>query len=555
MVMAGIFALWTVATAPFGREAPLAGVLFSLSHLSAVDAAILAVYFVIMAVLCVYGLHRYHLIHLFYKYRDRATREPESRFVELPAVTVQLPIYNERFVVETLLEAVCRLDYPRDRLQIQVLDDSADETRWIARETVEQFKALGYPIEYHHRTHRDGFKAGALREGLSKARGEFIAVFDADFSPPRDFLTRTIHYFADPEVGAVQARWTHRNRDHSLLTQLQAILLDGHFVFEHGGRARSGCFFNFNGTAGVLRRAMIEDAGGWQCDTLTEDTDLSYRAQMKGWKFIYAPQIEVPSELPSDMVSFQIQQARWAKGLVQTAKKLLPQLLRAPLPARVKVEAWFHLTGNLTFPLMAVLFALLVPAMTVRSLLGHGELLSPDLFLFLGTFSSLSSFYLMAQKELFPQNWTRRIVYIPLVVAAGVGLMINNCVAVLEALFAIQSPFERTAKYSSDPRRARLAQRKYGRKSRWLPAANLAAGTYFVMCLFEALRVENWWAVPFLAVFILGYYFTAAMMLYPALGTARQAEGRNLRDGSLGRWNPSADTFGAWPKRPGRVTR
>jgi cellulose synthase/poly-beta-1,6-N-acetylglucosamine synthase-like glycosyltransferase len=499
----------------------------SLSQISAVDATIVAAYFLIMAVLCVYGLHRYVLIYRFYKHRDRATGDPEARFSELPAVTVQLPIYNERFVVDALLEAACRLDYPRDRLEIQVLDDSTDETRQAARETVEELQSLGYPIAYYHRADREGFKAGALREGLSKARGEFIAVFDADFSPPRDFLKRAIHYFTNAGVGAVQARWTHRNRDHSLLTQLQAILLDGHFVFEHGARARSDCFFNFNGTAGVLRRAMIEDAGGWQSDTLTEDTDLSYRAQMKGWKFVYTPQIEVPSELPSDMISFQVQQARWAKGLIQTAKKLLPALLRAPLPPRVKLEAWFHLTGNLTFPLMAVLFALLVPAMTARSLWGQGELLAPDILLFLGTFSSLSSFYLMAQKELFPQTWRRRIVLLPLVVAAGAGLMINNCVAVLAALFGIRSPFERTAKYSSDRRKARLARRKYGRRSRWLPAANLAVGTYFVLCLLHALRLENWWALPFLLTFVFGYYFTAFTMLDPERWMGRRLAGPN----------------------------
>jgi cellulose synthase/poly-beta-1,6-N-acetylglucosamine synthase-like glycosyltransferase len=545
--MVGLLAPWTDTATALGRGSPLAGAFFSLSHLSAVDAAVVAVYFLIMAVLCVYGLHRYQLIYWFYKHRDRATAKPAARFRELPRVTVQLPIYNERFVVEELLQAACRLDYPRERLEIQVLDDSTDETRQIARETVEQLQALGHPIEYHHRAGREGFKAGALREGLGKAHGEFFAVFDADFSPPRDFLKRTIHYFTDPQVGAVQARWTHRNRDSSLLTQLQAILLDGHFVFEHGGRARSGCFFNFNGTAGVLRRSMIEDAGGWQADTLTEDTDLSYRAQMQGWRFVYTPRIEVPSELPSDMVSFQIQQARWAKGLIQTARKLLPQLLRAPLPARVKVEAWFHLTANLSFPLMALLFALLVPAMAVRSSWGNGELLAPDLFLFLGTFSSLSSFYVLAQKELFPRSWTRRIVFLPLVVAVGVGLTINNCVAVLEALFGVPSPFERTAKYSSDPRQARLAQREYRRQSRWLPAANLAAGCYFVLCVSHALRLENWWALPFLVVFVFGYFFTAVSMLHQTRGTGQRFEGLNLSRGArtAGRWRLSES-----PRRP-----
>jgi hypothetical protein len=234
---------------------------------------------------------------------------------------------------------------------------------------------------------------------------------------------------------------------------------------------------------------------------------------MKGWRYVYTPQIEVPSELPSDMVSFQIQQARWAKGLIQTAKKLLPQVLCTPLPAKVKVEAWFHLTGNLSFPIMAALFALLIPSMDARALWRNGELLAIDLFLFLGTFSSLSSFYLMAQKELFPKTWRQRIVLLPFVVAVGVGLTINNCVAVIEALLGMQSPFERTAKYSSDSRRATLARRLYGRRSSWLPAANLIAGTYFVWCFFHAVRIENWWALPFVSMFAFGYYFAAASML------------------------------------------
>ncbi len=518
---------WTTPLADW-----LGGASFSLSHLTTADVALVAAYSLITVVLCIYGLHRYRLMHLYYRHRDRATGDPPLRFSELPAVTIQLPIYNERFVVEDLLDAACRIDYPHDRLQIQVLDDSTDETQQVAREAVGRLQSLGYPIEYRHRENRDGFKAGALRDGLKTARGEFIAVFDADFSPPPDFLHRAIHYFADAEVGAVQGRWTHRNRDQSLLTQLQAIMLDGHFVFEHGARARSGCFFNFNGTAGVLRRSMIEDAGGWQCDTLTEDSDLSYRAQMKGWRYVYTPQIEVPSELPSDMVSFQVQQARWAKGLIQTAKKLLPQILRAPLPAKVKVEAWFHLTGNLTFPMMAALFALLIPSMEARALWRNGELLAMDLFLFLGTFSSLSSFYLMAQKELFPKTWSQKILLMPLVVAIGVGLTINNCVAVLEALFGVPSPFHRTAKYSSDRRRAVEARQLYGRRSGWLPAANLAAGTYFVWCFFYAVRIENWWALPFLGVFAFGYYFAAANMLQRERRTARSLGSRDLGDGA-----------------------
>jgi len=257
-----------------------------LYHANAFDMALLIPYFVVLILLASYGVHRYLLVYLYYRNRNNRTTEPPGNFADLPRVTVQLPIFNEQFVVERLLDAICRLQYPLDKLDIQVLDDSTDETVAVARGLVEYHAARRYPITYHHRANREGFKAGALREGLKTACGEFVAIFDADFVPPADFLLRTIHHFTNPKVGMVQTRWTHINRNYSFLTEVEAILLDGHFVLEHSGRARSGVFFNFNGTAGVWRRQAIEEAGGWQHDTLTEDTDLSYRAQLKGWKFV-----------------------------------------------------------------------------------------------------------------------------------------------------------------------------------------------------------------------------------------------------------------------------
>ena len=271
-----------------------------------------------------------------------------------PKVTIQLPIFNERYVIERLVDAVSQFDYPRELLDIQVLDDSTDETREVARACVERHAAQGLPIAYIHRTNREGYKAGALENGLKTAQGEFVAIFDADFIPQPDFLRRTIPYFLNPagggKIGMVQTRWTYLNSDYSLLTRVETILLDGHFVIEHGGRSRRGTFFNFNGTAGVWRRAAIDAAGGWEHDTLTEDTDLSYRAQLKGWKFLYLPEIECASELPVDMNGFKAQQARWAKGLMQTAKKILPQVFRSEVPFHVKSEAFFHLTANISYP-------------------------------------------------------------------------------------------------------------------------------------------------------------------------------------------------------------
>lgn len=486
-------------------------------QVSSLEFACIVAYMFVMAVLGVYGLHRYQLVYLFYKHKDRALGAPAARFGQLPRVTVQLPIYNEEYMVEQLIESACRLDYPRHLLDIQVLDDSTDETRLAAKQAVKRWTAAGYPIECIHREHRLGFKAGALQAGLSKARGEIVAIFDADFRPAPDFLMQTIHYFTDPGVGMVQTRWTYRNRDESLLTQVQAMLLDGHFVFEHGARFRAGRFFNFNGTAGLLRRATIEDAGGWQNDTLTEDTDLSYRAQLRGWKFLYAPQVEVLSELPSDLMSFQVQQARWAKGLIQTGKKILPRLLTAPLPLSTKVEACFHLTANLSYPLMLLLSALLLPATIVRFYHGDMKLLWLDVPLFLGTFSSLSTFYLLAQKELTPSRWRRKIVFMPLLVATGIGLTLTNTKAVMEALLGIQSPFQRTAKYNSDATPAAANRRKYQRPAGWLPLANSAVATYFTACLGYCLLIGNWITAPFLALFVAGYFFTAGMLSYQAV--------------------------------------
>jgi cellulose synthase/poly-beta-1,6-N-acetylglucosamine synthase-like glycosyltransferase len=251
------------------------------------DWAMLIPYFSVLGILSVYGVHRYEMIRTYFKYRKNATKQAAARLEKLPPVTVQLPIYNERYVVERLIEETVKIEYPKELLQIQVLDDSTDDTSPFAEALVERYQALGYPIEYHHRANRHGFKAGALQEGLKTAIGEFIAVFDADFCPPADFLLRTIHYFTDPKVGVIQTRWSYFNREYSFLTEVEAMLLDGHFILEHGARSRAGLFFNFNGTAGILRKAMIEDAGGWQHDTLTEDTDLSYRAQLKGWRFVY----------------------------------------------------------------------------------------------------------------------------------------------------------------------------------------------------------------------------------------------------------------------------
>jgi len=483
-------------------------------RLDAFDWSLLIPYFAILIVLSCYGCHRYEMIRKYLKHKRQSPVPPPSKWESLPPVTIQLPLYNERYVVERLIEEVSKMDYPKHLLQIQVLDDSTDDTHPFTAALVREYQAAGVPIEYHHRTNRHGYKAGALQEGMKTATGEFIAVFDADFIPPRDFLQRAIDYFTDPAVGVVQTRWTYVNRHYSVLTEVEAMLLDGHFVIEHGARFGGGLFFNFNGTAGILRAKMIDDAGGWQHDTLTEDSDLSYRAQLKGWRFVYVPEIECPSELPVEMYAFQVQQSRWAKGLMQVAKKLLPAILRSNIPLRAKAEAFFHLTPNISYPLMLIISALSLPVMIVRFYMGWFQMLTIDLPLIIASFWSISAFYLMAQHELFPKNWKRAFVLAPALMASGVALTLCNSKAVLEALFGIKSAFARTAKYAVGDRKVKLENPQYRRRSGWLPYAELAMGAYFVLMVKFAIDTWNFPAIPFLLLFIAGYWWAGFSTLY-----------------------------------------
>ncbi len=478
------------------------------------DTLLLTPYFLVMIVLSVYGLHRYKLVWQYYHHRKNATHEPPHHFEQLPRVTVQLPIFNEQFVIDRLIEATCALNYPPELLDIQVLDDSTDETQAVAEAIVARYRAMGHPIVYLHRTDRTGFKAGALQEGLKVATGEFVCIFDADFLPPPDWLMRVIHHFAEPDIGMVQTRWTHLNRDYSFLTQVEAILLDGHFVLEHGARARSNLFFNFNGTAGMWRRCVIDQAGGWQHDTLTEDTDLSYRAQIIGWKFKYLQDVECPAEVPIEMTAFKTQQQRWAKGLIQTSKKILPRVFRSDVPLRTKIEAWYHLTANISYPLMIVLSVLLMPAMIIRFYQGWWEMLFIDFPLFLASTFSISSFYLVSQKELYPRRWYRTFLYLPFLMSLGIGLTITNTIAVMEAIFGIQSAFKRTPKYRVQKRGEKSqGASKYRKRLGIIPFVELLIGCYFALCIWYAVTNENYFTVPFLLLFVVGYWYTGVLSL------------------------------------------
>lgn len=475
--------------------------------------AILALYYLVLGVLFVYGLHRLLLVALYYRSRSRLA-EVGSEPDEWPLVTVQLPLFNEQYVAERLIDAVCGLDYPSDRLEIQVLDDSTDSTRDQVARRVAHHREQGLQIHHLHRRSRQGFKAGALEAGLSCAKGDFLAIFDADFVPQARFLKQTLPRFADPEVGMVQARWAHLNRRFSLLTQIQAIFLDGHFAIEHAARSASGRFFNFNGTAGIWRRQAILDAGGWQHDTLTEDLDLSYRAQLAGWRFVFLPTIQAPAELPVEVNAFKRQQYRWAKGSIQTARKLLGTILRAPIPLRVKLEAVIHLTNNSAYLLMLLLSVLVFPAMFVRRGGDPRLLLYLDLPLFLGATGSVVLFYILSQMAVNP-DWRRDIRLLPSLMGLGIGLSVNNARAVLSGLFLWGGVFERTPKYRIESAGDSWQQKSYRVSGNFSAQIERALAVYSAGCFVLAWQLEMWFSLPFLFLFLYGFTYMALLSFAP----------------------------------------
>jgi cellulose synthase/poly-beta-1,6-N-acetylglucosamine synthase-like glycosyltransferase len=485
--------------------------------MSPFESGLLGLYFLTLAILAILGLHRYVMIALYFRNRERRAG-PLPLPERLPRVTVQLPIYNEMYVVDRLLESVCAIRYPKQLLEIQVLDDSTDETVVIAQRAVERYRREGFDIHHLRRSDRTGFKAGALEQGLACAGGEFVLIFDADFVAPPEILEKTLGHFADERVGMVQVRWGHINRDYSLLTQVQSILLDGHFVLEHGGRNRSGRFFNFNGTAGVWRRAAIQDAGGWQHDTLTEDLDLSYRAQMRGWRFVYLQDVVSPAEVPVEMSGFKSQQHRWAKGSIQTCKKLLPRLLASPLPWVTKLEGAVHLSANMAYPLMLLLSVLMFPALVIRYNMGLYEMIIVDVPLFLGATSSVCTFYVLAQREIFPDTWRARAGYLPAVLAVGIGLSVNNTLAVLEGLFGRPSEFRRTPKYRIERTGDEWRRKRYRGSLSLLPFVELALGLYFTGVAVYAAAHGLFGTLPFIMLFQAGFLYMAGTSLFQSAG-------------------------------------
>lgn len=471
-------------------------------------AVLVTGYLACLGLLACYGVYRYQVVWLYYRVKARRPVPPPLRV--WPTVTIQIPVYNERYVVERAIRSACEVDYPRERLEIQILDDSTDDTTELIARATAPYRRRGLRVAHVRRRTRHQFKAGALTEGLRRAQGELIAVFDVDFLIPRDFLARAVPYFADPGVGMLQARWGHLNADYSLLTQSQAMLLDGHFAIEQTARHRAGRFFSFNGTAGLWRAAAIRDAGGWQTDTLTEDLDLSYRAQLAGWRFVYLQDLVAPAELPVEMNAFKTQQQRWTTGSIQTAKKLLPRFLTSRLPWPIKMEALCHLGGFFTYPL-GLLASLGFPPLLLGAF-RVPHVWPVDVVWCLLLAIPGACFYACAQRELYP-DWRARLRLVPWVIAVGIGMSVTNTRAVVDGLFNRQGEFVRTTKFGVQSKTDRWVRKRYRAPRASTAWAELALAVYFAGSGVIALERGLYLALPSLALFAAGFGYVGWLSL------------------------------------------
>jgi cellulose synthase/poly-beta-1,6-N-acetylglucosamine synthase-like glycosyltransferase len=471
------------------------------------DEIVLISYFVSLFILFVFGCHGFIMIFYYNKYRN-SPPAPSNRLELDSTITIQLPLYNELYVVERLIEKVCEIDYPKDKLEIQVLDDSTDETVNISARMVELKQKEGFNIKHIRRDNRIGFKAGALKEGLKTASGEFIAIFDADFIPHKDFLKKTLSFFCDEKIGMVQTRWEHLNGNYSILTKAQALALDGHFVIEQTVRNKAGFFINFNGTGGMWRKSCIVDAGNWHDDTLTEDLDLSYRAQLNGWRFVFLKDFTSPAELPSEINALKSQQFRWTKGAIETAKKILPLVWKSKVPLRVKLQSTFHLTNNLVFPFILLVAILNVPLIFVKNSGSH-EAYFAILSLFVLAFVSSFLFYLYAQKDIH-SDWRKKIVLFPLFMAGSMGFAVNNSRAVFEGLLNRKSEFVRTPKFNVESDKNSFIGSRYRTKKLGMSTiVELMLAVYCLIGIASSIYFLEIAALPFQILFFVGFSFVS----------------------------------------------
>jgi cellulose synthase/poly-beta-1,6-N-acetylglucosamine synthase-like glycosyltransferase len=456
--------------------------------------------------LALFGLNSLIMAFLYWRTKHRSLQP--TPMIDWPTVTIQLPVFNERYIVKRLLKAVTALDYPRDKLQIQMLDDSTDDTAELVRRLVKQYRSQGYNIELIRRTNRQGFKAGALAEGMKTAIGELIGVLDADFMPPADWLKKVVVYFDNPKLACMQTRWGHVNHDHSIFTQAQALGIDGHFIVEQTARSRNNLFLNFNGTAGVWRRTAIEDAGGWQPDTLTEDLDLSYRVQLRGWQIEYLPDVVVPAELPAQVEAFKKQQFRWAKGSFQVVRKLFMCLMKADIPTPKRLMGVLHITGYFVHPLM----------LTVLLLFPFVGFMAPH-FLKIFPWTVLTAFgppvvYFAAQSEYTP-HLSDRVRLLPMLILIGFGMSLNNTVAVLQGLFnKDMGTFTRTPKFNVTSHNPLWRHNSYVISVSPLVWGEIFLGLYALAAIILLVPHLGWEIIPWLLIYVGGYFYIAGLNLY-----------------------------------------
>jgi cellulose synthase/poly-beta-1,6-N-acetylglucosamine synthase-like glycosyltransferase len=473
---------------------------------------VMTTYFISLTLLFFFGSSGFVMIYQYIKHRN-TEEEKLPELNEFPLVTIQLPLYNEKYVAERIIEATCNIAYLPENLEIQVLDDSTDDTVDIVADVVKKFQEKGFDIKHIHRSNRQGYKAGALKEGLAVAKGEFVAIFDADFIPKPDFLLKTLPYFlTHPKMGMVQTRWEHLNSEYSLLTRTQAMALDGHFVIEQNVRNKAGFFINFNGTGGIWRKACIMDAGNWEADTLTEDLDLSYRAQLKGWKFKFLNRVTSPAELPSEINALKSQQFRWTKGAVETARKILPKVWKSDLPIGKKIHSTFHLTSNIVFPFILLAGILNVPLIFIKHQGGYENyfaIMSVFVFAFVGSFL----FYLYSQKDIYP-DWQRRIFLFPLFMAGSMGFAVNNTKAVIEGLLRKKSEFVRTPKYKITDKKESWAGKQYTPvKVSFTVILEAGLALYCFFGVVSSIYFLEIAALPFQLLFSMGYGLVASLSL------------------------------------------
>jgi len=479
------------------------------------DELVLVAYFLSLSILFVFGSHGFIMIYYHRKYKNVKNKQNE-KFEPTEFVTIQLPLYNELYVVERIIDTTCEIEYPKDKFEIQVLDDSTDETVKIVADIVKKKQAEGFNIYHIRRDSRKGFKAGALREGLKSAQGVFIAIFDADFIPKKDFLKKTLSFFTDDKVGMVQTRWEHLNGDYSILTKAQALALDGHFVIEQSVRNKAGFFINFNGTGGVWRKSCILDAGNWQDDTLTEDLDLSYRAQLNGWRFVFLKDFTSPAELPSEINALKNQQFRWTKGAIETAKKILPLVWKSRVPLRIKLQATFHLTNNLVFPFILLSAILNVPLIFIKNSGSH-EAYFALLSMFVLAFVSSFLFYMYAQKDI-RSDWRKKIVLFPLFMAGSMGFAVNNSRAVIEGLLNRKSEFVRTPKFNVETEKDSWKGKRYtSRKLGFSTIVELVMAIYCLVGIAASIYFLEIAALPFQLMFFIGFAFVSFTSIKHAL--------------------------------------